>query len=133
MCLINGHHNKRYVALDSWPTGREQNDDGQATTGQILLVLEILVGCNEDLEARLFSRCNEFTVLKLRPTLFVRGDDFMAQQRLAQRGRSTLVEEDFHSDNFEGASRRVLKDCSGLFRGDTWKPLDELVQRRIVF
>ena len=103
------------MALDSWPTGREQKDNGQATTGQILLVLEILVGFNEGVEACLFSRCNEFTVLRLRSTLLAHGCDLMVQQRLVQRGGSALVEEEFHTDNFEHTARSVLKSDLCLF------------------
>ena len=115
------------MALDSWPAGCEQNDDRQASASEILLILQILVRCYEDLEAESLCSSDEFTVLKLRPSLFVRCGDLMAYQRLAQRGRGALIEQDLHSGCFEGTACNVLKNGSRLLRGDAWEPLDELV------
>ena len=39
LCLIDGRYDNGQVVLESWPTGREQNDDSQAPAGEILLIL----------------------------------------------------------------------------------------------
>ena len=57
----------------------------------------------------------------------------MTNQRLAQRSRSTLIEQDLHSSSFECASSRMLQDRARLIHRDAGKPLDEIAQRRVVF
>ena len=121
------------MTFDLWPTGRKKNDDCHASASEVLLVLEVLVRCDEYLEPRILCRSDEFPILKLRPSLLVRGCHFMVYQRLAQWRRSPLIEQNFHSGRFEGAAGSMFKDGFRLVGQYTGKPLDELVKRRVVF
>ena len=127
LCLIYSCDDNREVAFDSWPTGREQNDDRQTPVSEILLILQILVCRYENLESGSFCSSDQFTVLKLRPSLFVRCDDLMIHQRFAQRGRRALIEEHLHSGCFEGTARNMLEYGFRLLRRDAREPLDKLV------
>ena len=131
--LIDGRSHLRKVALNSRPACGEQNDDGQTAPGQVLLVPEVLVSGDEDLEPGLLGCRDEVAIRELRPALLVRGCNRMAGQRFAQRRRCTLIEENLHSSGFESASGRMLQNGARLLSGDTGEPIDEVVQRCVVF
>jgi hypothetical protein len=57
----------------------------------------------------------------------------MMAERLSKGRRGALIEKHLHSSWCEGAAGGMLKYGTGLLGGDTRKPLDELVQRGIIF
>ena len=97
------------------------------------MVLEISICGDENFKSGYFSSSNQIAVLQLRPSAFVCGLDRMSSERLPKRRRSALIEKNFHSGGFEGAAGCMFEYGPGLLRSDARKPIDELVQRRIVF
>ena len=131
--LIDRSDNAGQLGLNSWPTGCKQDNDGNATAREVLLVLQVFVSGDKDLKPGLLRRGDEITVLKLRPALFVRCDQIMFNQRRAQRRWSPLIKENPHSGSFESTSSCMLKHGARLLRGNAREPFDEIVQRCIVF
>lgn len=61
---IDGRYDCREVALNPWPTGGLQHNDRQTAIGEILLVLEVAVGGDEDLKSVRFRGSNELPVFQ---------------------------------------------------------------------
>ena len=47
---LDGCHDQRGCGLDARPTGGAQNNDGDASRGEVLLVLEVCVGGDQHLQ-----------------------------------------------------------------------------------
>ena len=97
------------------------------------MVFEISIRGDENFKSGCFSSSNQIAVLQFRPTALVGGLDRMSGEGLPKRRWRALIEENLHSSSFEGASGCMFEYGSGLLRGDARKPIDELMQRRIVF
>jgi hypothetical protein len=66
------------VRLELWPTRSPQDENCQASARHALLVLQVLVGGHEDVEAGIISRREQGSVLQCRPAAFVRRLDACA-------------------------------------------------------
>ena len=99
---------------------------------EILLVLEVSVGREEDFESLCLGCRNQVTVLQLGPASFPGCLYPVLDQSFAKRCRRALIEQDIHSGRFQGAASRVLEHGPGLFGGDPRKPIDEIVKRGVV-
>ena len=67
----------RELGLDLWPTGGGQNENGQPSPGQNLLVLKVLIGGDEHLEGRLRS-LQQGAVVESLPAHFIGRRDRVA-------------------------------------------------------
>lgn len=110
LSLIDCCNDDGQMALDSWPTGGEQDDDSHAAAGKVLLILQILVCRHEDFESCFLGGCDQFAVLKLGPAAFMGCCDFVPFQRPSEWRWRALIEQNLHSGGFKGATRCVLKN-----------------------
>jgi hypothetical protein len=79
---LRGVDGSRYalnVDLDKRPSRLSYDHDRKLSRGEILLVRNVLVGCDQQLKARGFCRRQQLAVLKRRPTLFCRCPNRMAE------------------------------------------------------
>jgi hypothetical protein len=59
-------------ALDSRPARRAEDDDREPPANEVLLVLQVRVGGDQDREAGRLGGVEQFAVLQLRPTALER-------------------------------------------------------------
>lgn len=88
---------------------------------------QVLISCNQNLEAVFLSRVNQLAVRKLRPAAFESGGDFMLREKLPQRDGRALIEKDPHLSRSRGAPRGVLKYSTGLLKGNAGEPFQKCV------
>lgn len=93
---IDRKNNWLNICLYSRPTCCAQNDNGDSTGCEVLLVLQIGVGGYEHRKTSQLGGLEKFAVLQRRPTKLIRGRDLMREQELAQRRRSSLIEQNLH-------------------------------------
>ena len=86
------------MRLNFRPACRRQNQNGDFPSGQILLVLKILVRRDKQIEFTL-GFAQQITVAQIRPAFFKRRNDRMIRQSTAQRRGRSLIEKDFHGIN----------------------------------
>lgn len=63
--------------LDSRPAGRGKGDDRDAPSGEVLLMLQVQVGCDKDSEAFSLGDVEQLTVREASPAAFVGGCDLV--------------------------------------------------------
>ena len=102
-------------------------------SGQVLLVSQACIGGDENLEAFAFSGIEEFTVLELRPTAFVRRRNLMRPQRFAQRNRCALIEQYAHLGRSQSTPRSVFQHGANLVQRHPGEQIDKLTGRDAVF
>lgn len=68
--VIDCLHHLRELSFNARPAGGEKNHDGNGARGQVLLILEVAIRCDEDFEPCCFGRGDEEAVLKRRPASF---------------------------------------------------------------
>jgi len=133
----DGGTNFVQMVLDFGPTGRGQNQDGELSTAQVLLTLEVLIRGDLGLEAFCFRRLNQIAVLQIAPTPLKSRHDNMPDERATQGSGCSLVEEDFHprSSGFgdDEALAGEFQNRFNLLLGDSRKPLQELAHCGPVF
>jgi hypothetical protein len=64
--------------------------------GEILLVADVLVGCQEDFKGCFLRGSQEFTVAQCIPTKVFGLFDYAVLEELAERSRSAMVKENKH-------------------------------------
>lgn len=124
---------RRHALLDTRPAGREQDHDANGSVGQVLLVLEIPVRGQQNFEACLFSESDQLAVFQIRPSTLVGALNSMFRKFPAQRQGRPLVEEDLHLGGRERTPSRVFKNSLGLVDRHAGEPIDELMDRGVVF
>ena len=97
------------------------------------MILQVSICGDEDIKFLRFCGGDQVAVLQFRPAALVRSLDLMSNQRPSKRRGRALIEENFHSGSFESATGGVFEYSPGLLGSDARKPLDKLVQRRVVF
>ena len=80
----------REIALPIGP--RVQDDHGDAGVGDVLLVREISVDCDEQLKAGSCHEAQQFPITAARPSLVSDGRNFVSRQRTPEPARDALVE-----------------------------------------
>ena len=130
---LHGTHNVLRGELDARPTRRTEYDDRDTPGLQVLLVLEVGVGCEQESELVVLCGVDQLSVLESCPTKLLRRAHLVRHQELPKRRRRSLVEQDSHLRRGERAARRVFKDSTHLFERDAGKPLDELRDGRTIF
>jgi hypothetical protein len=88
---------------------------------QILLVFQILVSCDQHVEASLLCLGQQVAILELTPVQLERSTDLMWSEMATKGNRSFMVEQDSHSRDFQGPGC-VLQNAPGLLCCDPWKP-----------
>ena len=134
---IHGSGNFFEVLLDFWPACGRKNQDGELPATEILLMLQVLVRCDQRLKTVRLRHANEFTILQIVPALLERGYDGMPGQRVSKWGGRSLVEEDFHPRSALFGDREALA-CEFQYRfdlrlRDARKPFEKFADRRAVF
>ncbi len=61
-CRVHCNHNSVNVELHSGPLGITQHDNCNPTARQVLLVLDVLVGREQDIESGFFRRREQIAV-----------------------------------------------------------------------
>ena len=88
------------VDFHDWPVVAGQFHDCNSTTGEILLVREVLIACEKDVEAGGFSGPKQFAIDRSIPTHCACGADQMPAEMAAQFPGHILVEQDAHPADF---------------------------------
>ena len=135
---IDGRNNHILVLLDASPTGCPQDQNGDLTARQVLLVTQVLVGCHQQFKPRHFRRFEQLTVAQDLPPSLVGGLNNMMRQRISQRNRSAPIEENPNSVSLP--ARRLGKTRAGVFqdRFDLFafyagEPLEEILNAGAIF
>jgi hypothetical protein len=113
-------------------TCRLEHHDSDSARTQILLVFQILVSCDQHVEASLRCLGQQVAILELTPVQLERSADLMWSEMATKRSRSSLIEQDSHSRDFQGPSS-VLQNAPSLLRRDAWKPLQKVLYGSAVF
>jgi len=83
------------TGFDFSPTGRRKNKNPDFPIFQILLILQVLIGTNEDIKET-FGLVDQFPVGDLIPPHFVGGGDLVARKLFSKRDRNPVVEKNPH-------------------------------------
>ena len=102
------------------------------TRRQVLLILQILIGSDQNGEPSVFGRAQQFCILQCGPPAFERCLDRVRAQGLTQRHRRALVEQNAQLDGGDGTTRGMRQDAPHLIERHAGKPLDEFVDWDIV-
>jgi hypothetical protein len=92
--------------------GGDDNDE-QRCAGKVLLVLEILIGGNEDLELRGRGPAQQLAILHTRPAFLLDRSDLMAGDVPRDPARQLLIEQNAHGPS---APRAQLRERRSLGR-----------------
>ena len=87
---LTGGDDVRLVSLNFRPARRGQHQYRQPSSGEVLLVAQVLVGCDEGVEVS-FRRLQEGAVVEFGPAHFMGRRDGVAKQCATQRRRSSMV------------------------------------------
>ena len=97
------------------------------------MVPKVCAGRDEYIETRFDRGSDELGVLQARPATAVGRHDRVPDLNPSEWCRRSLVKEDLHLRFCKGAAGHMIELASGLFWGDALEPIEELVERRIVF
>lgn len=100
---------------------------------QVLLILQIQIGRDQHAETICLGSVEQLAILEPCPAALVGRGHVVFWQKLPQRRRRSLIEEDAHSSRGQGAERSVFEHGARLFESDSREPLDELRDGRAVF
>ena len=91
---------------DKSPVGCEEYDNGELTTGEILLIAQVLIGGDDGCKTGGFRRAEQFAILKRAPALLEGRDDLVTVERAPQRDGCALDKEDEPSGGYASARLR---------------------------
>lgn len=89
---IDGSDDKLRGELDARPARRAENDDGNGSRSEVLLVLELRVSGDQNLEPLRLGRGEQLAVVERGPAQLIGSDHFVPRQQVAQRRGRTLIE-----------------------------------------
>ena len=87
------------------------------------MVLQVLIGCNEQGKVSVFGSLQQFSILQSRPAALERGIDDVSGQELAERDRGALIEQNAQLGGRDGTTRRMGEDGAHLLERHAGKPL----------
>lgn len=87
-----------------------QNNDADFEVPEILLVLQILIGSDQDFESSTNSQSEQFAVFYARPTHLCNMIDIMAEEIEFQRSWHTFIKQDFHDNDSRDIPDRRLQE-----------------------
>jgi hypothetical protein len=111
--LIDRTEDLRYFILDDGPIVRREDNDGEPSSGQVLLVNKGGVARDEDLESIAFRSEQQFAIFERTPPFVGRRDDLMIAENGELRPqfvRKVLIEQ--HSHEAKCARRDLANDKS---------------------
>ena len=116
------------MTLDFWPTRGGQNQNGNFSSGEILLVLKIFVGRDEQVKFRL-GFAEQVAVAQIRPAFFKGSGDGVFGECAAERSGRSLVEKNFHATTSarDQAGLGEFQNRFHLLAGDAGKPVKKIV------
>lgn len=79
------------MLLNLQPVGGGQDQNGQLSSGEALLMAQVFVRSDKHLISS-FGRLEQVTVLQVRPSQFIGGGDRVEAERVPQRSRRALIE-----------------------------------------
>ncbi len=85
------------MAPDARPRSRAQDNNGKPSSGEVLLITQILIGCNEHVIACLLGSIEQLSIDKARPTLLISSCHSMLKQITPKWNGCSLIEEDIHA------------------------------------
>ena len=101
-----GDYNPANVVLDIRPVPATQNDNGNMPVPEIYLVLETLVGSQQNVKPFCFGGVQQFPVCKAMPSAFSCRFDCVAAQRVPKWSRGVVVKQNPHAQVLEHSRRR---------------------------
>ena len=114
-----------------------KHQDSQFSTGEILLIFEVLIAGDHCIELRFGSR-DQLAVLQLTPTSLLSCHHGVIRQEFSQRTRNACVQKNFHAASFNAsrlAYSKTATACSRLTSGKQSRysvklnPLSRFVKR----
>ena len=119
----------------TWSRWRPQDENCQTPARCALLILQVLVGGDEDIETSVVGRCEERSILQCCPAALVRRLDACAGKCSTQWRRRSLIEQDFQRDlrGSGEATARVFEDGVNLFATNPGEPGEKLWYRGASF
>jgi hypothetical protein len=93
------------------PIGGHQDDDAERSPGKDLLKAKIAVGGDQNIKALGLCGIQRFSVAQHTPASFESRRHILAGERVAQRNRNALGEQDL-----QGSSQRCFKTAAGIFQ-----------------
>lgn len=126
--LLRGVDDDCRVGLEVRPTRGPQDENCQPPARHALLVLQVLVGGDENIETSVVGRCEERSILQCCPAAFIRRLDACVGKCTSQGRWRSLIEQDFQSDLRRSgeAAARVFEDGVNLFATYTGEPGEKL-------
>ena len=124
MCCRTSCHDIRNGigrCTDTRPARCAQYDDRDAPRGQILLILQVLVGGDHHFESGVIGCLQQCSVSERRPSALVGSLYSMQQQSTAERRRGALIEQDTHLRGAHTTTSRVLQDRSRFPLDARWR------------
>ncbi len=133
--------NQGHAGADAEPACRGQDKYGDFAMREILLVLEALVGCHQNVEPIGFGCLQEISVCQIVPAEFERRYDNVASEGASEGNRCALIKENAHRPRrgslaYRGglqAAGGVFEDGFDLLALDSRKPGKKIIDRRAVF
>jgi hypothetical protein len=95
--VIHRGDDGREVALEEIPVVGAEDDEGEFSALQVLLVGQVLIASDYEFEAGIFRGLQEFAVFEDRPAHCFGGADFVIWQRRSQLVRDVVVEQQSHA------------------------------------
>ena len=132
-CGVDYCQDRLQIRSDSGPVSREDDDDCDVATGQVLLILEALISANEDVELDLLHCGDERAILEQRPSAFIGGYDIVPDQELPERAGRTLIEKNLHLRGRQRTLCGMLQHEADLLRCDALEPLGKVLDRGATF
>jgi hypothetical protein len=96
--LRRGHGGSdfRKSTPDQFPPGFVEDDDGDLTAGQILLVTDVSIGRDKDIESGCFGSVQEFTVPESVPATRTGFFDNVVRQSVGYASWRPVIEQNSH-------------------------------------
>ena len=120
------------MTLHARPASCHEHCDSKITTGNVLLVAEVLIGGHKDLVTGQFGLSQKLTVLQSAPSELEDGCNDVVGQTCSKRNRRALIEQDAHLCDLQGASR-LFEYGASLFQSYARKPLNKFGNLSTIF
>jgi hypothetical protein len=97
---VDRFRNAGCVATNDFPDVRAENYQSELSVNQILLIADVLIGCDEHIERSRLCRAKKLTVLDpWRPIHFEDCANFVPGKKGAQASRDIVIEQDAQCDD----------------------------------
>src|SRR5258707_7987679 len=117
LCSAHSRHDPINIPLHHRPSHIAQNHNRNDTLREILLITDVLVGCQKYFKSRLFRCSQQFAVAERIPTKIFGLFDCVLLEERPERSWRAVVKENEHlsvSRSFKTACSKI-QDCCDLF------------------